>query len=834
MSEFDVAAFRREILTDPLVRDVWDRKYRLRFVDGSSTENSVDDTRARVVRAIYANDPNMGERTLAYQLVRDGLLVPAGRVNAGAGADRAVTLGNCYVSGTVPDSMPGIQRAIAEAALTLQQGGGIGTDFSTIRPAGALVKNTGSVSSGVIPFMDQQNAMSETIISMGDRRGAMMATLSIDHPDIWNERHLETHTDFYGREVLSNPSFISAKRQRGRLTQFNVSILVTNDFMKAVDEDQMWDLGFHIPRADGKHVDVYPKAFPYDQWLVFNDLTSAEGSVKKGTLLPWYVYRRVRAKQLWEEILRSTYTYAEPGVFFVDRVNGRNNLVYCEDIRCCNPCGEQPLPPYGMCALASVNLAFMVERPFTTSAAINYPRYAQTIACGVRFLDNLLDVTKYPLHQQKTEAMNKRRIGLGVTGFADLLLQLGVRYGSAESVALAEKLSRELQLNSYMTSMDLARERGAYPLWDADEFNYSNVEWNPYLAGSVRTHGLRNGVLNTIAPNGTISVYVGNVSSGHEPHFSFGKTERRVRQADGTAKSYTSIPYGLRLWEAVLNHNSIDPKTKLPDHFVGAMEITPSEHVAVHCAWQKHIDAAISKTINCPTEMTFEDFAHVYSEAYDNGAKGCTTYRYDRAAGRGFVLAETGQGETKEPDGVDRVVVSAEPAKPAQAPLAVLPRPDVLDGRTYKVKWPITGVNWYINVTNDGTELRELFITGGDASHHEWVSALAMTVTAILRRGGDLRFLTNAMSQVPAATGGAFIDQRYRPSIVACIAGIIEREIGRLTGKPSSEEPIVDHELGWSATPMTVHEQCPACKQMMFVREAGCKKCLGCGHEACG
>jgi ribonucleoside-diphosphate reductase alpha chain len=825
---FDTDAFRRAALSDPLARDIWEQKYRL------PGETDVDATRARVVNAVYAQDPDVAARAEAMELVQGGYLIPAGRINAGAGSPSAVTLINCFVSETVQDSMPGIQQMIARAALTMQQGGGIGTDYSTVRPAGARVGRTGSVASGAISFAMQQDAMCRTIVSGGSRRGAMMMTLRDDHPDLWHEDQLETRTDPHtGEVVLRNPSFISAKRQRGALTQFNVSVLVSDAFMAAVAADADWDLGFHVPRADGKHVEVYDRPFPYDTIEMSNEFRAVgAGIYNKGERCPWFVYTRVKARRLWEDLLRSAYTYAEPGIIFIDHVNARNNLRYCEEISATNPCGEQPLPPHGICCLGSVNTAFMVVDPFTSNARLDTALFEHTVRAGIRFLDNVLDTTSYPLAAQREEALAKRRIGLGITGWGDALLQLGVAYGSQDAVEFTEQMAVRLRDQSYLASAALARERGPFPRYDRHgiEAGWTFRHLGHEAMEAVHEYGLRNGCLNTIAPNGTISVYVGNVSSGLEPVYAFEKTMRKVRQPDGGTREYESVDYALRLYEAI---HGATPRESLPSYFVGALNIAPAAHVRMQAAWQHGIDAAVSKTVNCATSMTFEEFRGIYDLAYETGCKGCTTYRYDPAAGRGAVLS------VAEPASV-ALVEAAEP-KPdftAEAQDWRRPRPRALCGRTYKVKWPLTGVNYYITVTHDAAGVpRELFVASRDTSNLEWVQALTCAVTAILRRGGDFRFMLEELRQVSAATGGAFLQldasdvhpERY-PSIVAAIGGVLAREFGAAPVVETEALPGTLAATAEYATRMT----CPECGRPALIREDGCHRCLDCGYNRCG
>ena len=586
-----------------------------------------------------------------------------------------------------------------------------------------MVLRGNSSACGVIPFMDQMDAMCKTI-AVNDRRGALMATLRDDHPDLWNEHQFEITPAHNGDLVLKYPSFISAKRQKGRLTQCNMSILVSDAFLAALDADQDWDLGFHMPRRDGQHVDIYDKPFPYDMYDDDNEIVSdglsmtmpskAALRIAKGTMLPWYVYRKIKARRIWDDIMRSTYVYAEPGVIFIDQVNKRNSLWYCEDIRCSNPCGEKPMPPDGICCLSSLNAAFMVHDPFTKHAEFDFETWKKSIGVGVRFLDNVLDVSKYPLEQQRREAWAKRRIGLGSTGWGDALIQMRIRYGSPESVQLSRKAGGLLRERSYFESAMLAKERGPFPRYDREKFLAGhNVKQLPsYVRDVIAEYGIRNGELNTIAPNGTISLYSGNVSSGHEPVFSFEKTERKVRQADNSFKTYTSVNYSRRLYESIHGETR---REDLPDYFVGALDISVDDHLAVHAAWHEFIDASISKTINVPTEMSFEDFSHVYRKAYDLGCKGCTTYRPDPESGRGSVLS---------------VVEADKPAASVSPYPGLAIRPETLPGMQYKLKWPITGKNWYINITNLNGVPFEMFITASDEASQEWVSALSRTVTA--------------------------------------------------------------------------------------------------------
>lgn len=575
---------------------IWNEKYRHKSPDGFSLEHTKDDTHQRVVGGVYAQDPKQYiEGPRALKAMQAGLWCPGGRVHAGAGTNKRVTLMNCFVSGVIQDSLAsespgvGIMDSLRDAAITQQMGGGIGMDFSTLRPKGAVVKRTGSISEGPLVFMDMWDAMCSTIQSSGSRRGAMMGVLSVSHPDILN--------------------FIKAKREKGRLTNFNISVLVTDSFMKAVKNDDIWWLGHKSPPAS-----------------------------YTGTEQDWYLYETVRAKDLWGEILHNTYEHAEPGIIFIDRINYENNLYYCEDINATNPCGEQPLPPYGTCNLGAVNLAKMVENPFTDNAYIDFNVLKDTVDIGMRFLDNVLDITIYPLEKQAEEARAKRRTGLGITGLANMLQQLKIRYGSNESMVIVREVMREIRDQAYRSSVNLSKERGPF-----GQFKKQMFLSNPFIQRlpqdiqqGIREYGIRNGVLLTIAPTGTTSIYYGNVSSGIEPTFSF-THYRKVRRQDGGFDEFEVEDYGYKTYREMVLGGGKPNGEGLPDYMVTALELSVDEHLKIQAVCQEYVDSSISKTINCPADMSFEDFGEVYTKAYEMGLKGCTTYRPSDV--RGSVLS---------------------------------------------------------------------------------------------------------------------------------------------------------------------------------------------------
>ena len=751
----------------PIAEQIWDMKYRLKQADGSPIDQSVEDTWRRIARALaeVEKDTSAWEDRF-YAALEDFRYLPAGRIVAGAGTGRSVTLFNCFVMGTVPDSMAGIFEALKEAALTMQQGGGIGYDFSTIRPKGAAVSGVAADASGSLSFMDVWDAMCRTIMSAGSRRGAMMATLRCDHPDI--------------------EDFIAAKSDPARLRMFNVSVLVTDPFMEAVKADGPWDLTF-----GGR------------------------------------VYHTVQARDLWNRIMRATYDYAEPGVIFIDRINGENNLNYAETIAATNPCGEQPLPPYGACLLGSVNLARLVEDPFNDAARLDEAALNQITATAIRMMDNVVDASRFPLPAQAQEAQAKRRIGLGVTGLADALAMVGLRYGSPEAAAQTETWMRAIANASYRASALLAAEKGAFPLFDASEYARAPMvqRLEPEVQALIAEHGLRNALLTSIAPTGTISLYAGNVSSGIEPIFANAYT-RKVLQPDGTRTEEEVVDYAVQMWR------DLNGDAPLPDHFVNAQVLDPMDHVRMQAAAQPWVDSSISKTINVPADISFEAFKDVYAEAYATGCKGCTTYRPNEVTGS--VLSISGkekEGAQAEPltEATGEVVYMSEP----------LDRPQSLEGHTYKLKWPESEHALYITI-NDiivGGHRRpfEIFINSKNMEHYAWIVALTRMISAVFRRGGDVSFVVEELKAVFDPRGGAWMGGKYVPSILAAIGGVIERHlvsIGFIAGeglglKSDPRAEVVN--LGDRPGPA-----CPSCGQYDMRMVEGCLTCASCGHSKCG
>ena len=1126
----------------PIAEQIWDMKYRFKEADGTPIDGSVEDSWRRIARALAEVEAEPAKWEDEFYAALEGFrFLPAGRITAGAGTGRSVTLFNCFVMGTIPDTMAGIFESLKEAALTMQQGGGIGYDFSTIRPRGAPVAGVAADASGPLSFMDVWDAMCRTIMSAGSRRGAMMATMRCDHPDI--------------------EAFIEAKKDPARLRMFNLSVLVTDAFMAAVKADGPWELVF-----GGR------------------------------------VYHTVQARDLWNRIMRSTFDYAEPGVIFIDRINAMNNLGYAETIAATNPCvtaetwvattegqrqvrelvgqsftalvdgksfrsgpqgffptgtkpvlrlttacgrelrltadhrirvvtdktrwrmdcdwvaaadlrpgdevvlhdhrpaaiaasagdasgyllglligdgviredktlisvwpladcvngtpsdhpvmakveallrklphradfsgwqavegrnefrigtaalrslaeswglsrgrktltpeiesappgfaaevlqglfdadgsvqgsqtkgvsvrlaqssialleraqrmllrlginstlyrdrrsegahalpdgmggvrdylveaqhelviandnlsvfaerigftdrekstrlanalsgyrralnrerftaevraiapdgeaevfdvqvpgvnafdanglyvhncGEQPLPPYGACLLGSVNLPMLVRDAFEAEASMDMQALDRLVRVAVRMMDNVVDASRFPLPQQAAEAQAKRRIGLGVTGLADALLMVGLRYGSEEAARATETWMHAIARAAYLASVDLAQEKGAFPLFEAEGFLASGnmAHMDKDVREAISRHGIRNALLTSVAPTGTISLYAGNVSSGIEPVFAYAYT-RKVLQKDGSRSEEEVVDYAVRLWRE--KHGN----APLPEHFVNAQTLPPLDHVRMQAAAQKWVDSSISKTINCPADISFDAFKEVYMAAWDQGCKGCTTYRPNDVTGSVLTVSESSEkvpGEAPEPTHAvtgGEVVYLSEP----------LDRPAALEGQTYKVKWPGSEHALYITINDIVTAGHrrpfEVFINSKNMEHFAWTVALTRMISAVFRRGGDISFVVEELKAVFDPRGGAWMEGRYIPSILAAIGGVIERhliDIGFIEGEG----------LGLKSDPkaevLRVGEAprgkaCPACGSYDLRMVEGCLTCGSCGHSKCG
>ena len=1166
----------REIWYQPISFDVWSDKYR------QNDEQTMEDSLRRVAYEIMEDEPEeLREKTLRYMLER--AWNPGGRVHAGAGTSKNVTLQNCYLLQTIQDSMSSIMETLSQAAITQQAGGGIGMDFSTLRPNGALVKGHNTESSGPVSFMHMWNSMCGTIMSAGNRRGAQLSALAVWHPDIIE--------------------FITAKQTAGVLTNFNVSVAVTDPFMEAVRNDLDWDLVFNKPRLDGNHVDTYET--PTDHFL---------RDKRGGNTL--YVYKRMKARELWDMMIQSTYEYAEPGVLFIDRINQLNNLNYCEDIRATNPCvsgetwveteegarqvtdlvgkkvrvrvdgkfwdtteegffksgtkatikietkcgrelvltqdhlimtesssgkirwveagkllpddqivlsdhrsvsypaftkedekgylmgnlvadghiksdngnaileiwntpgtepikdfmeeviirefparadfkgwqspitdrnqpseyyvqrmrnkafdnytaqlglksgnkkitpeiekqstgycrhviagmfdadgspqgsevggysvrlsqiclptlrtvqrmlgrlginstiyqyrrapgwrlmpdgkggkkkywtqathelvihrenvrrfaaliptkhaakneriammirsnrrltkkepwrtkirstqigdtidvydvqvpdlnffdgngvlihncGEIPLPPNGNCNLGAVNLAVMVRDPFTPRARIAWERLGDVVRVGTRFLDNVLDKSKYPLDAQVAESKAKRRTGLGITGLANLFMMLGLRYGSEESLKITDEIMSFIAKEAYLESSRIAGEKGSFGLFDKEKFLKSPMvkkldeRFNGEISKAIKENGIRNGVLLTIAPTGTTSIYYGYTSAGLEPVFQLEELERKVLRQDGGHDIKPAGDFGMMLYNRLTDGEK-------QDWMVSAMELSVEEHLSVQEVCQRWIDSSISKTINCPKDMPYEDFQQVYMSAYDRGLKGCTTYRPSGV--RGSVYVEKDEGKEVENEGA---LVPAQETPKTASRHVVEARPRALSGTTYKVRWPNISEAFYVTINdvvdeNGERHPFELFINSKSQVGSDYITALTRTISAILRQGRDAAFLIDELTGIQSEGGGMWKDGQYIPSLMAAFGHILREHfegLGVLEPKPAkaqlaekveaeeAEEVTASSDI---AASLSLAEICPSCGQRSYIPSSGCMVCSACGFSACG
>lgn len=754
---------------------IWNEKYRFKDDSGAPVDASVDASWQRVAEAVAAAEaPALRAQWQQrfFEAMRDFKFLPAGRILAGAGTGRKVTLFNCFVMGRIEDDLSSIFSNLGEAALTMQQGGGIGHDFSTLRPKGAPVRGVGADASGPLSFMDVWDAMCRTIMSAGSRRGAMMGTMRCDHPDI--------------------EAFIEAKSDARRLRMFNLSVLVSDAFMQAVADDEDWDLVFA-----GK------------------------------------VYKTIAARGLWDKIMHATYAYAEPGVIFIDRVNARNPISYCETIYATNPCGEQPLPPHGACLLGSINLARLVKSPFASDACLDSAELDELTAVAVRFLDNVVDVSLYPLDAQREEAMAKRRIGLGVTGLADALAMCGLTYGEEAAADQAGRWMKAIQSAAYRASAELAQEKGVFPLYERDAYLLSPPlqQLDDDVRALVAQHGVRNALVTSIAPTGTISLFADNVSSGIEPIFSL-SYRRRLLNADGSAEEEEVVDYAVRLFRAL--HGDEVP---LPSPFVTAQTLKPEDHLHMQAALQPYVDSAISKTINVPENISFENFKNVYLQAYRLGLKGCTTYRPNEITG---AVLQADRAAPVAADSAEATQTSLPLAAPLQGersgdviylsePLA---REQVLPGYTYKIKWPGSDHAIYITINDivrDGRRRPfEIFINSKNMEHYAWTVGLTRMISAVFRRGGDVSFVVEELKGVFDPRGGEWMGGRYVPSLLAAIGGVIEKhmiDIGFLSPDADDAQKIATG---------SHNRFCPKCDAPGLVFQEGCQVCLNCGFAKCG
>ncbi len=747
--------------------DIWNRKYRYRGDGTAKADDNYEAMWRRIAKAAAVNETNKAAwQSKFYSILEDFRFLPGGRIVANAGTGRKeVTMFNCYVMNKIEDSIEGIFDTVKDAAITQKFGGGVGFDFSTLRPRGSQIMGCDAESSGPVSFMQVLDSTCRTIMSAGQRRGAQMGVMRCDHPDI--------------------EEFIAAKRKNAAMQMFNLSVAITDKFISAVKNHEDWELVFN-----GK------------------------------------VHKTVHAVELWDMIMRSTYDFAEPGFILIDRINEMNNLHYCEDICATNPCGEQPLPPYGACLLGSVNLTRFVLHPFTKKSAVDFDGIAALTATAVRFLDNIIDISKYPLEQQQREAVSKRRMGIGITGLADLFIFMGVRYGSEASTQLAEKIMQTITCAAYEASCKLGQEKGVFPLFDGTKYLESKfIKGLPLpLQKSIRKYGLRNSHLTSIAPTGTISLLAGNVSSGLEPVFAFHYT-RKIRNGDENNVSEVEVnDYAYRAYRDYLGSTALD-ESKLPDFFVTTDMVTPQEHISIQSALQRWVDSSISKTINVRADYPFNDFKDIYLQAYEAGLKGCTTFRPSEHITGVLVRKEEPKSKAPEIKAQDINVITA--------------RPQELEGTTYKIKTPLSPDAIYVTINDviqeDGSRRPyELFINTKNLQHFSWIVAMTRLISAVLRHDPKPCFLVDELKSVYDPNGGYFADGGYVPSIAADIGRTIEKHLNKI-GIIDHKKKIVHCEkgAGESSSKADGMMVCSQCNQRTLISQENCLKCLSCGYSKC-
>jgi ribonucleoside-diphosphate reductase alpha chain len=799
----------------PISQDVLAEKYL------KPGETSADDVYRRVARALASAEASE-QRTHYEALFLDNLragAIGAGRIMSAAGTGIQATLINCFVQpvgdciqGVDDDGYPGIYEALREAAETMRRGGGVGYDFSRIRPRGADVKGTASLASGPCSYINVFDQSCSTVESAGARRGAQMGVLRIDHPDV-----LE---------------FITAKRTPGRWNNFNVSVGVPDAFMQALQADAPWEL---VHRAK-----------PGAALLAQGAHQGADGR---------WVYATVPARTLWDTVMRSTYDFAEPGILFLDRMNQDNNLGYCETIEATNPCGEQPLPAYGCCDLGPIILPRFVQHPFGKggAAVFDFAGFAQSVTLQVRALDNVLDVTVWPLPQQQAEAAAKRRIGVGFTGLGDTLTLLGLRYDSAEGRALAVQIATCMRDSAYAASVALAQEKGAFPRFDAGGYLAPGTFASRLpvsLQADIRAHGIRNSHLLSIAPTGTVSLaFADNASNGIEPAFSWTYT-RKKREADGSTSAYAVEDHAWRVYRA-----QGGDVNQLPASFVSALEMAAQDHIAMMEAVQPLVDTAISKTVNVPADYPYEDFKGLYLQAWQARLKGLATYRPNAILGSVLQVTPVGEPENAP----DLIAASADPMRaviekrPKGALAAVAEKVEYWTQEGHKTLYLV--VSFLPVPTPDGTGTVERAIEffmplGQSGESQQWITS-SMRLLSLAARGGFLERALRDMRKVAWDRGpvrlGHYTKQDgsqvplWHDSEVAAIAYALQQIIARRQAQadaPQAADAVDDDSLGLStpsASPVMVGKKCGECGAYAVIRKDGCDYCTQCGHVGtCG
>lgn len=795
--------------TQPISQDVLAEKYL------AAGEQTAEDLFRRVSKALADQEkPELRAEWAEkfFQNMQAGA-IGAGRIMAAAGLDTKATLINCFVqpvadatNGFDEHGNPGIYTALSQAAETMRRGGGVGYDFSNLRPKGAKVKGTNSFASGPCSFIDVFDASCTTVESAGARRGAQMGVMRIDHPDVLD--------------------FITAKRQKGRWNNFNVSVGVTSAFMQAVESDAQWEL-VHI-------------ATPSDNQIEEGAHQREDGK---------WVYRTVAARELWDTIMKSAYDFAEPGILFIDNINTDNNLYYAETIAATNPCGEQPLPPYGCCDLGPIILTKFVRDAFTENAHFDFEAFRAAVSIQVRMLDNVLDATVWPLPEQHKESQQKRRIGVGFTGLGDALIMLGLKYNSEAGVAQGEEIARNMRDAAYLASVELAKEKGAFPLFDADKYLQSGFTQRlpEEIRAAIRKHGIRNSHLLSIAPTGTVSLaFADNASNGIEPPFSW-TYQRKKRTADGGNAFYTVEDHAYRLYKAKFGVDA-----ELPDYFVSALEMTAAEHVAMMRAVQPYIDTAISKTVNIPADYPFEDFKNLYMESWKAGLKGCATYRPNDTLGA-VLSVEAPKTEEKpapQPAAAHTSGLSAVVERRPEGPLNAVV--DKIEYYTHDGVRRLYLVVSFMYVNGVERPIEFFMPVGQTGESQQWITA-TMRSLSLAARGGFLDKALDDLRKVAWDRGPIRYGWRdkedgtriplWHDSEVALLAYAIQSIIANRASQEQQPAPINPAAPATvtatpaAATPAQAMSgtKCPECGAHAVIKKDGCSFCTSCGYiGACG